>query len=160
MDSVALVPATIAWSDQMWAWMQEAPDLNLDDSGPQTAEAFADELTRRLHTEWVWGVTWQDQPVGAIGVALPTARVAWFHGIVFTQAVHGLGVSQTAVLDVLGGLWDLGVAKVSASYFADNVRVGRFLSRLGAQPEGLLKQQTTRHGQPVDLQLVAFFRES
>ncbi len=81
------------------------------------------------------------------------------HGIVFTSAVHGLGVSQAAMRQVLTWCWAHGIDKVSASYFADNMRVGAFLARVGAIPEGLLRQQTIRAGQAIDMPLVAFFRE-
>jgi RimJ/RimL family protein N-acetyltransferase len=143
----------------MWAWMQEAPMMNLDDYGPQNASAFGLEMDNRVRHEWVWGVTMDGQPVGAIGVAPGTSRTAMFHGIVFTAAVHGLGVAQKAVRDVLAWLWANGIEKVSAAYFADNLRVGAFLWRLGAVQEGLLRRQTVRGGEAIDMALVAFFRE-
>lgn len=157
--TVDLVVPDASWWPLMWSWVQEAPAMNLDDHGPTTEAAFAADMEQRLTSEWLWGVTMDGERVGAIGVAPITGRTAMFHGILFAAAVHGVGVSQRAVRDVLAWLWARGMDKVSAAYFSDNGRVGAFLSRLGAVPEGVMRRQTVRGGQALDLTLVAFFRE-
>mgnify|MGYP001616950911 FL=1 len=158
--TVQLVSPVPAWwyRPLVWAWLRERPDLNFDDHGPQTVAEFEVEMQRRVDAgERTWGVYADGAPCGLIGYLPITATVGSFHGICFTEPVHGTGVPQAAVRRVLGELYLSGVEKVSASFFATNVRVHRFFLGLGATDEGVLRAQTRQHGRPMDLRLMALF---
>jgi RimJ/RimL family protein N-acetyltransferase len=159
MEVTLCTPLPRSWWPLVWTWLQEDLSANCDDTGPQTAEAFELEMGLRAHHEQTWGVLADDVPCGAIAVRLLTPRLAQTHGVVFTQAVHGLGVARDALMSVLQVLWSQGVEKVSATYFADNVKIRRCLAALGAVDEGLLRSHTVRAGVPIDLQMVAFFSQ-
>lgn len=152
-------PMPLWWvTPHLWPWLRQHPELNFDDAGPTTALDLEDEMRRRREAgERTWGVSFAGDPVGAIGYAPITHRLGTFHGICFTDEVQGLGIAQTAVRMVLDDLYAEGVEKVSASFFAHNTRVHRFFARLGAVEEGLLRAHTTRHGQPIDMRLMALF---
>jgi RimJ/RimL family protein N-acetyltransferase len=143
-----------------WEWLQESPERNFDDYGPRTFAEFEKEMARRLERgERTWGAEQDGRMVGIIGYAPITSRWGCFHGICFAKAVCGTAVTRIAVGRVLRELFDSGVQKVSASYFADNLRVARFLSDLGAVDEGYLRKQTLRDGEPLDMRLVAIFKD-
>lgn len=150
-------PAPPAWMPLLWGWIQECPDANLDDYGPKSLEAFCQEMQRRAAIERTWAVSLYDRPAGVIAYLPCREYVGMFHGICFAQNVCGTGLAHEAVERVLAQLWREGVEKVSAAFFADNERVFRFLVKLGAEYEGVLKAQTRRGGQPVDTVLMALF---
>jgi len=152
-------PFPIQSADLLWSWLQESPDSNLDDYGPQTAEECARELAVRNKREITWMVKQDGAPVGFIGFAPFNARHGSLHGVCFTQSACGTGAARIALAWVITYLFSTGIEKISASYFADNLRVDRFLRKLGFQEEGLMRKQTLRRGQPVDMRVLALFEE-
>jgi RimJ/RimL family protein N-acetyltransferase len=143
----------------VWTWLQEFPANNFDDYGPRTYETFQAAMQDRAAVERTWGVLHEGQPCGIIAYLPLSERLGIFHGICFAQSVHGKGIAKAAVRQVLDELFASGVFKVQAAFFADNLRVGRFLIGLGAVEEGLLRKQTMRDGIAIDMQLLAFFKE-
>lgn len=144
-----------------WLWLRQFPLANFDDSGPRTCAEFAAEMDSRLaRGERTWGFEHDDGwLVGIAGYAPLAAHWGIFHGICFDQRVHGQGIAGLAIERVLTELFATGVEKISASYFAENERIHRFLARLGAIEEGYLHRQARRGGQAVDMRLVAFHRK-
>ena len=143
-----------------WAWLRESPECNFDDYGPRSFETFFLEMKRRADGgERSWGVRRDGELVGIIGYLPITERWGSFHGICFTREVCGTSTTRLAVARVIHELFDSGVEKISACYFADNYRVGRFLADLGAVEEGYLRRQTLRDGKPLDMRLVAIFED-
>jgi RimJ/RimL family protein N-acetyltransferase len=143
-----------------WGWLRQFPQHNFDDSGPRTVDEFAAEMDRRLASgERAWGFEHGGNLAGIAGYAPLAAHWGMFHGICFDERVHGKGIARAAIEAVLTELFAQGVEKISASYFAENTRIERFLARLGAIEEGYLHRQARRGGQPVDMRLVAFHRE-
>jgi RimJ/RimL family protein N-acetyltransferase len=141
-----------------WDWLNEYPERNLDDYGPQSREAWIAEMERRAEHERTWGVVKDGELVGIIGYLPLAPRCGWFHGICFTRSAWGRATTQTAVEAVIQELFATGVEKISASYFADNPKIHRFLADLGAVEEGLLRKQTLRGGELIDMRLVAIFK--
>ena len=124
--------------------------------GHKTLDEVTAELMHRHGVEQTWGVvTETGQPVGFIGYAPVNHETGMLHGVCFAKAVHGTGIAATAFTAVLVELARQNVGKVSASYFADNLRVRRFLQRQGFVDEGFLVNQTRRHGVLTSMYLVA-----
>jgi len=142
-----------------WSWLQEYPASNFDDYGPRSLAEFVQEMSRRRERELVRLVRLDSAAVGMIGYVPITPKTGMFHGICFARAVHGSDIAQRAVRMFLAERWAEGVEKVSASFFADNLHIGRFLADLGAMDEGLLRRQTYRGGVAIDVRVVAIFRE-
>lgn len=138
-----------------WDWMWEFPEAHFDDSSPATAQEFLVSLEDRAERHERLYLMETDKPVGVIGYAPMDTRTGMLRGVCFTKSVHGSGLPQEAMREVLARLaWD-GVEKVSANYHASNTHVRRYLSGLGFEDEGLLKRQVMRHGKASDLILVA-----
>ncbi len=159
MDVEIISPLPRSWWPNVWAWLQDDRALSFDDYGPETEAEFENQLEVRLQREWLWGVTADGESVGAIGVAPVSDRMASLHGIVFKESARGKGIAAVAVKKVLDALWLTGMEKIVATYFSDNMRVHGFLKHLGAVEEGYLKAHSVRQGMPIDMRLVAWFRE-
>ncbi len=150
-------PFPEAFYPQLWAWLNEFPENNFDDYGPQDYRTFEIAMTERAGIERTWAVMQDCIPVGIVAYLPFTPRSGTFHGICFSKAVHGTGLAQWAVSQVLAELFASGVEKVSASFFSSNERVARFLAGLGAVDEGFLRKHTLRNGIAIDMRLMAFF---
>src|ERR1051325_4619586 len=125
----------------VWNWLNQFPENNFDDFGPKN-----------------WGVRKDGVLCGIIAFLPLNYHVGTFHGICMSKAVHGTGTAKRAVRTVVDEIFQSGVMKISASYFATNSKVEHLLLSLGAQYEGTLLKQTVQNGQPIDMRLVAFFR--
>src|SRR6202162_902009 len=144
----------------LWRFAHEFADRNIDDYGPATEQEFTAGLLLRLENGETMTAVYADGVlVGAIGYCPLTARLGLFHGICFTQSVHGSGIPFEAVRLFIGERFQEGVEKIQAAYFADNRRVRRFLIKLGAEDEGYMRKQTTRHDKPIDMWLVAIHQK-
>lgn len=144
---------------KVWAWLHEFPENNFDDSSVRSYEEFAASMEDRAHTERIWLVSAAGEPCGIIAYLPLDARLGCFHGICFARAVHGQRIAKHAVRHVLDLIFASGTEKIQAAFFATTPRINRFLLGLGAVTEGLLRKQATRHGVPVDMQLLAFFKD-
>lgn len=140
-----------------WAWLREFPSANFDDYGPATFSDFCGAMIERSKAERTWGVLHCGVPCGIIAYLPITPRSGTFHGICFSREVHGTGVARAAVSRVIQEIFESGIEKISATFFADNLRVARFLASLGAVDEGLLRKHTVRDGIAIDMRQVAFF---
>jgi RimJ/RimL family protein N-acetyltransferase len=144
-----------------WHWLNQDARANFDDYGPPTLEAFRRDMdARRDRGEQFFGV-WDDASrlVGIVGYRPMAPHWGMLAGICFEESVHGQPITRAGVRAVLDWVFASGSDKVLAWYFAHNGRVGRFLAKLGALHEGYLRKQTQQNGEPVDMFLVAFFRE-
>ena len=140
-----------------WQWLQEFPQANFDDYGPQTFNQFEPHMQWRVTTERTWAVFKEGQPCGVVGYAPITPRLGALHGICFAKGLCTRDEKREAVRLILRELFDSGVAKICATFFADNSKIGPFLSDLGALEEGYLRQHTLRDGQPINMVQVAIF---
>jgi RimJ/RimL family protein N-acetyltransferase len=153
-----IAPLPADWYPRLWAWMQEDPDANGDDTAPKTCDAFEMALRgRAARGEQSWGFTHEGTPIGAMAFQPLSGDVGTLHGICFTRAVHGTGLPRAAVAVVLTELHAAGMRKICASYLVTNARVERFLQKLGFVIEGTLRDHTTVHGHRVSVRCVALF---
>jgi RimJ/RimL family protein N-acetyltransferase len=157
---VQVASCMIADAPMIWDWLNEFPLRNFDDFGPKTLAEFTRVLQRRIDNERVWIAFVQREPAGIIGYASVNSYCGHFHGICFAKKWHGQGVARAAVSKVIDEVFLMSdKQKISASFFRDNHRIQRFLRTLGFKFEGLLTAQTLRGGQPVDMLLMALFKE-
>jgi RimJ/RimL family protein N-acetyltransferase len=149
-------PFPVGWAAQLYSWMREDWDANVSDEGPQTLDEVTADLMHRRGVEQTWAaVTETGQPVGFVGYAPVNHETGMLHGVCFARSVQGTGIAASSLTAVLVELARQNVRKVSASYFADNQRVRKFLQRQGFQDEGFLVNQTRRHGVLTSMHLVA-----
>lgn len=144
----------------LWAWLKQFPENNFDDEGPRTLGELDAMLRARLDGgEYLFAVRdAAGELCGAVGFQLCASHLGMFRGIVFDRRVHGTGIAAAAVQRVIDAAFAAGISKVSALYYADNPRIHRFLQKLGAKPEGLLRKHAPRGGQLVDVRVAAIFQ--
>ena len=142
---------------EAWRWLQQFPNNNFDDYGPKDFSEFKKEMYGRLSSESIFGVSYLNELVGAVGVISLSPQVSMLHGICFDKAIHGSGIAAKGVGMILADYFKNGASKVCASYFADNLVVHRFLSKLGFVEEGYFCKHTTRKGVAVDMRFVSLF---
>ena len=116
-------PFPISAYPQAWKWLQEFPKANFDDYGPKNYVEFVQEMTRRNQHEQTWGVVKDYEVCGIVGYCPLTPRAGSFHGICFPLGKLSRGEKFEALQLILKDLWQSGVDKISASFFADNYKI-------------------------------------
>jgi RimJ/RimL family protein N-acetyltransferase len=164
-STIAMRPLAGKDLSRLWEILREFPERNFDDSGPQTLADFEEMIADRLRREImvVFEVVFDDRPgelVGATAFEPLSGRSGMLRGVCFARQVHGSGIPLTAMRGAVASLFADGIEKISAKMFADNARAWRFFQKLGAVEEGLLRAETTRSGELVDVRAIALFRET
>lgn len=155
-----LTPFPSDWLFQLWGWLHEYPDANKDDSSPKHFDEFAELMSGRFHGEQSWGVLKNGLPCGFIGYQPVSSEIGLLHGICFARGHCNRIEKRQIVGNILEGLFKSGVHKISATYFANNLKIAVFLDNLGFECEGLLKQHAKQHGKWIDLQFVSRIKEN
>lgn len=141
----------------LWQWMCESPSSNFDDGGPSTLEEFRKSFPERLDDDQtvIEVLDWRGVPIGAVGYRIISDEIAMLRGICFTRLVHGTGVAREAVSRILSELFESGIERVYAQYFATNFIIDRFLDKLGAADiEATCETSTTQDGEVVPVKTV------
>lgn len=156
---VIVDPLPADWLTDAWAWRREEPQWNFDDfSRPRDRAAFGEqmELMRRAGIRHL-GVLIDDEPSGVLSVDTANLGVQTLIDVVFSRPVCGRGGPRLAVRRVVDALFRDGARKVTATFFADDVRAERFFSALGFSTEGVLRDHALRQGRPASVRLMARF---
>lgn len=142
----------------LWNWLMQFPKANLDDSSPKTLEEF-ERVFPLLSAggRELWGVLVDGVLLGAIGFQELSPGLGTLRGISFDRSAHGSGAPLAAMRMILERAWKSGFRKVEAEMFASNVRVYKFLKKLGAISEGTRVAHALQGGNPVDTRLIGFF---
>lgn len=156
---VKLRPLEVADISEVWEWANEFPEMNFDDAGPKSADEFRSMMEDRMTREMMMIAESGSIPVGIVAMRALSDRHVMFAGICFRKTVHGTGIPLQAVRKVLDQLYQGGVQKVSAKFFAHNQRVERFLRNMRFQREGYLRSETVCDGKPMDMILMAALRD-
>lgn len=112
----------------------------------------------RSKIEKTWAISKDGQLCGIVAYLPITPRMGTFHGICFAKGHCLPKEKREAVRTILKEIFDSGIEKICASYFADNSKIERFVKDLGAVRESYFSRHTLRNGQPLDMVQVAFFR--
>lgn len=145
----------------LWGWLHQHPDASFDDQGPRTLEEFSRAMVaRRAAGERSWGFRDdRGRLCGFVGYRELWRKAGMLHGVCFARGYLDKSEKRWLVRKVLEELFGLGVEKVGAEFFADNLHIRKFLEDLGFKKEGVLVAQTTRRGLPLDHVLMAAFKE-
>jgi RimJ/RimL family protein N-acetyltransferase len=142
-----------------WCWLNENWAANFDDFSPKNYAEFEAHMRERVSNEEVWCVLADGAPVGIIGYLQLSPVKGLLRGVCFTKWTHGTPVTRQAVAQLLEKKFAEGTTKIGLAYFQKNIRVGRFMQRLGAKVEGLMIADTLQNGQPVNAVIAAFFAQ-
>lgn len=150
--------------DRLWAWLNEWPERNFDDTFPKEwgVLQFAQHMRERsLSGEQTWMISNDvGEPCGIVCCQPMYPWAARLRGICFARGMMPPAQKREAVRQIIANPFSMGVEKMSAQYFAHNTRIAKFLTDLGFREEGYLKAETRQQGKPVDCVLVALHRES
>lgn len=158
-DMELVTPFPVDRLTDVWQWAQEFPSANFDDYGANQESDFIEQIKDRMKREVIWGVTKESRLCGIVAFLPITNRMGTFHGICFAKGHCSFIEKRRAVQGVIDSLFSLGIEKICATYFSDNVKIDRFLADLGAIEEGVLRKHTVRGGVLVDMKQVAIFRK-
>ena len=138
--------------------MCERLDHNFDDAGPKTYDDFEDRRIGLSKTERVWGVMQNGERIGAVMFQAATSRLGVLH-VVFAKAASGSGASIVAGLIIANEIVEMGVEKVMAPMFLDNLLVYRFCQRLGFWEEAIFREHVLRNGMKTDIRVMAMTKD-
>lgn len=120
------------------------------------------ERVRSSMTDRYWIVEVHGRPVGVAnlsGIDERQSRSEWAFYIGEPDA-RGMLTPGAVEYGVLSYAFDrLGLRKVSCEVLATNARVAHLHRRFGFQDEGLLRQHVLKHGEPVDVCVLAMLRD-
>lgn len=144
---------------RLWEILREQPEHNFDDRGPQSLAQFEHVMAARVEREILVSFEVHGQLAGAFAFEPFDERSGVLRGMCFAREFHGTGIPLEAMRGAIAALFADGVEKISAQMFADNERAWRFFQKLGAVQEGLLRKQTRRAGELIDVRIIALFKE-
>jgi RimJ/RimL family protein N-acetyltransferase len=144
---------------RLWEIMHEFPECNFDDAGRRSFAEFEQSIADRIGREILVSFDVSGELAGAFAFQPFDERSGVLRGVCFARQVHGTGVPLEAMRGAIAALFADGIEKISAQMFADNERAWRFFQKLGASEEGLLRRQTRRAGELIDVRIIAFFKE-
>jgi RimJ/RimL family protein N-acetyltransferase len=143
---------------RVWTWIEEFRDRVTDDYGPQTLEQFIARWGENPERK-TWGV-WRDEELGGLVTwePGPNPDVGVTH-VTFKRTFWGRAVTREALKLIYSELFDGGVRKVVGFPYKGNCAMISLAKELGARSEGTLRQQTMRHGVPVDVVVLGLLKE-
>lgn len=167
LDIQLVTPFPAEHYGQLWAWLNQEPSANFDDSSPKTLEEFSASMETRQKSQMIYEVVQHGQPIGVIGIehfthVTPQAK---FVGICFTKEACGKGIALEAVKMVLQKTFSGGAQSVVAMYHSDNIAVSKMFRKLGvalgdrkrrplACEVARFPNPATRDGKPVEMTMV------
>ena len=143
---------------RVWTWIEDFRHRVADDFSPKTLAEFMVHWREREPFRKTWGV-WRGEDLGGLIVF-----EAWQPGVgtshaLFKRSFWGRTTTRAALELVYAELFESGVRKVVSFPFRGNNAIIALGKSLGAVTEGVLKAQTLRDGQPVDVIILSLFKE-
>jgi RimJ/RimL family protein N-acetyltransferase len=142
----------------VWELLQEFSRETLDDRSPKSLDELIEKDRRDRESGGLsFAVVGEDGiPVGAVWCEAIGDGLGIGH-LVFSRYELTSGQKLEATRAAVAMMFAAGMRKISWSLFSDNRPFHLFLRKLGAVEEGRLKEQVRRHGELVDMLLMASF---
>lgn len=130
-----------------------------DDFAPQTVEQFVDFSQKAASQSRTWGI-YRDGELGGVICLDMVNPVTGLGHITCKKEFWGRKTTDPACQLALEAIFnEAGLLKISAMVFADNQAARSLYKRFGGKEEGVLRSQTMRGGEPVDMILVGLTAE-
>lgn len=142
---------------RVWAWTQEFRLRVCDDFAPSTIKEFMVLWRAKLGSVRSWGV-YRGEELGGVVTFEAASPVMGITHFMFKKPFWGHETTVPALEAVFGEVFESGVNKISSFAFLDNVQVLHLARQLGAQKEGVLRQQTVRSGEYVDMMAIGLLK--
>lgn len=130
--------------------MQEFRDRVLDDFGPQTLDEFVAQFRERQKRERTWAV-YRGGELGGFISYEPWSPICGTSHCLFSKRFWGHETTVPALRAVYREIFAGDTRKVLSFVFSDNGQIVHLARTIGAVKEGVLRQQTQRRGQLVDM---------
>jgi RimJ/RimL family protein N-acetyltransferase len=140
---------------RVWGWTQESRRQVADDFSVQTLDEFVSrwEAAERVG-RWSWGV-WRDGELGGAVTSMQISPVCADAHCVFKRSFWGHATTAQALKLIFDEIFAREeTQKITTQAFADNHALLGLVRKLGFQKEGVLKQQTRRAGQMIDVAII------
>lgn len=157
IDFSVVTPCPASDLPQVWKWLQHFAQETLDEKSPTSLHEFLlKESTDRLNGGKTFAVSCDGKLVGgiwyeAVGDGMAVGHLVFDPGHTLSTSGKMAAVRQTLKM--------AGFRKIIWTFFADNRAFRVFLKRMGAEEEGLFRQQVRRNGNLVDQAFMASFPE-
>ena len=134
----------------VWTWTQDYWDLIADDYAPKDQHEFV-EFQRQRQTVNI--AVLRDGVLGGVIIIEPVSEtVCHGHCLFKKPEFWGHETTLPAIEEAAHVAFDsLGFGKIAMFVFEDNVLMRSLLARLNVTQEGLLRSQTTRNGEPINI---------
>lgn len=136
---------------RVWIWTKEFRSRVADDYGPKTLEAFVDQYRARLHAGMKSWAVERGGELGGLVTFEPTSPMCGSAHCVFKKAFWGHETTVEAMRLAFAEVFSAGIKKILSLAFADNVQLLYAVRLLGFEKEGVLRKQTQRGGELVDM---------
>jgi len=143
---------------RVWTWIEDFRHRVADDFSLKSLGEFMRHWEERRPFRKSWGV-WRGKELGGLVIYEPWQPGVGTSHALFKRSFWGRNVTRAALEQVYGELFDSGVRKVVSFPFRGNNAIIALGKSLGAVSEGLLKAQTLREGQPIDVVILSLFKE-
>lgn len=143
---------------RVWTWIEDFRHRVADDFSPKTLAEFMLHWRERKPFRKTWGV-WRGEELGGLVIYEPWQPGVGTSHALFKRTFWGRSTTRRALELVYAELFDSGVRKVVSFPFRTNNAIIALGKSLGAVTEGVMKGQTLRDGQPVDVIILSLFKE-
>jgi len=144
---------------RVWVWTQEFRSRVADDFGPQSLEEFMRlQEARAAMGLRSWGVYRQNE-LGGIVTFEASSPICGAAHCIFKKSFWGHDTTVEAMRLVFDEVFGGGIEKILSLAFADNVQLLYAVRLLGFQKEGVLRKQTQRGGELVDMMALGCTRD-
>lgn len=144
---------------RVWVWTQEFRSRVADDFGPQSLDELMAQYQARIAAGLQSWSVHRDGELGGIVTFEPTSPVCGAAHCIFKKSFWGHETTVEAMRQVFEQVFDSGIEKILSLAFADNVQLLYAVRLLGFQKEGVLRKQTLRGGELVDMMALGCTRE-
>lgn len=151
------------WFD-VWNWIEESGqwDKVADDRVPLDLEGFC-AFQRELadsNARVSWGV-WRDGILGGVISLDPDVDRPWIVHChcVFRKAFWGYDTTIPALRAVAKEIYEAGIERIEMRVFSNNRAIRALVQKLGGVEEGVLRAQTKRGGENIDVVVYGMTRQ-
>ena len=143
---------------RVWVWANELRDRVADDFAPKDLDTFMELWFERMAAgARSWAVSKGNEIGGVIIVEPQTPIVATTHCI-FKRTFWGTATTLPALAHVYREVFEK-YHKILSFCFADNSQILGLARKLGAEKEGVLREQNLRNGKFVDMMAIGLLKQ-
>lgn len=143
---------------RVWTWIQDFRWRVSDDFAPDSLEAFVAEWQARREKQRTWAV-YRGPEIGGLVTFEPWSPVAGTSHCLFKRSFWGHRTTIPALQAVYAEIFAGGCEKILSLAFKDNANILGLARAIGGQKEGVLRKQTRRRGELVDMIAIGLLKE-